>query len=77
MVARLLGASRAGSGARADRLRDACPLRRRFLERSAMWDAWERFKMADVKGWTMGEQRFKATTRWLPPESRFDVYSGN
>jgi len=42
-----------------------------------MWDAWERFKMADVKGWTMGEQRFKATTRWLPPESRFDVYSGN
>ena len=41
-----------------------------------MWDAWERFKMKDVKGWKMNEPWFKASPRYVAPEHRFDTYSG-
>lgn len=50
--------------------------RHRFLERQSMWDAWERFKMKDVKGWKMNDSWLKTSPRYLAPEHRFDTYSG-
>mmetsp|Transcript_4798 Transcript_4798/g.19192 ORF Transcript_4798/g.19192 Transcript_4798/m.19192 type:complete len:150 (-) Transcript_4798:87-536(-) len=47
-----------------------------FLERQSMWDAWERFKMKDVKGWKMNDSWLKTSPRYLAPEHRFDTYSG-